>query len=267
MTTDLNTQPVPQPTFSDRLATAFIRLAKFLARLLFVVGVAAALGVGLYLGIPRLYQDYIQPVEDHTLQIADISARQEGIAATLDEDLLSFQDRIGNLEVQIESDSEQLGELAARQDELESALEMQADLAERIAGVEDQLARLVEDMGEQEAALEALAEGLDANDTPIAILEREVQITKALNLIARARLDIGQANAGLAEQNILLAIDLLEALVETVPEGDVTRITQALERLELALTNLDDSPIIAANDLDAAWNALVSEELISETNP
>jgi len=267
MTTDPQTQSLPEPNFGDRLALAFIRLARILLRLLFVVSIAAVLAFGLYLGVPRLYQDFIQPVQEHTAQIADLNVRQDEIAMSVEEGLSDFQDRVGNLEVQMEIEAEQVGELAARQEELEAALDMQAELDQRIAVIEDELAALAAVTDQNESALEALSEGLEANDTPFAALEREVQITRVLNLIARARLDIGQSNAGLAEQNIRTAQELLEAIRDTVPENELARITPALERLQLALANLEDTPIVAANDLDAAWNALVLGKSESEVIP
>src|SRR5690606_17267850 len=77
----------------------------------------------------------------------------------------------------------------------------------------------------------------------------------ALDILARGRLYLSQSNFGLAEADVQTARDLLAELnAET--EDEV--FAQAVTRLDMALDNLPDFPVIAAGDLEIAWAILMS---------
>jgi hypothetical protein len=86
-------------------------------------------------------------------------------------------------------------------------------------------------------------------------LKHEVMFTRSLDMLGRARLYLAQSNFGLARQDVSSARDLLAALqAETEDEAR----GQAIARLDLALGNLPAFPVVAAGDLEIAWQILIS---------
>ena len=79
--------------------------------------------------------------------------------------------------------------------------------------------------------------------------------TRALDVLARARLYLAQSNFGLAKADVQTARDLL---AELNAEKKDEVLTKAIERIDLALGNLPDFPVVASGDLEIAWQILVS---------
>ena len=88
-------------------------------------------------------------------------------------------------------------------------------------------------------------------------LKHEVMLTRALDILARARLYLAQSNFGLAKADVQSARDLL---VELNSETSDRILAQAIARLDLALGNLPEFPVVASGDLEIAWQILVSGE-------
>jgi hypothetical protein len=68
---------------------------------------------------------------------------------------------------------------------------------------------------------------------------------------------LAQSNFGLAREDVKSARDLLAALQK---ESDDAARGQAIARLDLALGNLPAFPVVAAGDLEIAWQILMSGE-------
>jgi len=95
-------------------------------------------------------------------------------------------------------------------------------------------------------------------------LKQEVMFTRALDMLGRARLYLAQSNFGLAREDVNSARDLLAALqAETKDEAR----GQAIARLDLALGNLPAFPVVAAGDLEIAWQILMSGEVPATATP
>ena len=97
---------------------------------------------------------------------------------------------------------------------------------------------------------------LQANNEKILLdLKHEVMMTGAFDTLARARLYLAQSNFGLAKIDVQSARDLLAELqAETSDE----LLSQVIARLDLALGNLPDFPVVASGDLEIAWQILMS---------
>jgi len=96
-----------------------------------------------------------------------------------------------------------------------------------------------------------------SQDDTLLQLKSEVMLTRTLDMIGRARLYLAQSNFGLAREDVKAAHDLL---IELKSNPDDQMLSQAIARLDLALDNLPAYPVIAAGDLEIAWQILLSGE-------
>jgi hypothetical protein len=83
-------------------------------------------------------------------------------------------------------------------------------------------------------------------------------------MLGRARLYLAQSTFGLAREDVNSARELLVSLQA---ETDDEALDQAIMRLDLALGNLPAFPVVAAGDLEIAWQILMSGEAPVTTTP
>ena len=153
-------------------------------------------------------------------------------------------------------------EIAALRDQFNALATQQAESAtaisqvgERVNVIETEIAahtRSLEELEKMQAVLQ------EQNDASSAELTRRVTMMKAMELLSRARLFMYQSNFGLAEQDAQTARDLLATVRTDAPESLASELDAVLLRLDLTLTNLPDFPVAASDDLDIAWQILLS---------
>jgi uncharacterized protein YoxC len=153
--------------------------------------------------------------------------------------------QIDEMEGQIAALQEQVNELTTRVNALEGSIETQTESIDRLKALQ-----------------EAVEDKLQQNNSEMLVqLRHEVMMTRALDILGRARLYLAQSNFGSAREDIRSARDLLAQLqVET---GNLV-LDDVITRLNLALDNLPLFPVIAAGDLEIAWQLLVSGEAPAE---
>jgi hypothetical protein len=149
---------------------------------------------------------------------------------------------IKGMEAEIASLQTQLNEMKTRVDAIESSVE-----AHTLS---------IQKLEEMQVALET--ELLTNNSTVLLELKQEVMMTRALDILARARLYLAQSNFGLAKTDTQTARDLLAELQN---EKQDAALAQAITRLDLALGNLPDFPVVASGDLEIAWQILMSGDV------
>ena len=223
--------PVPsRPSFRQRVRRFF----DFLIRLLALAIILAVIGLGLYYGLPLLYQKYIMPVEQNTAGVTELQSRQE----RAEQELADLQTKLGPIESVQNQHDRLLTELDGRVDEI------QTDIAARTESLE---------------ALERIQSELQGqNEAASAELERQVNLLKSMELLSRARLFMYQSNFGLAEQDILIARNVLAAVQRDAPEELAEDLDTILLHLDFALSNLPNFPVAASDDLDIAWQVLLT---------
>ncbi len=120
----------------------------------------------------------------------------------------------------------------------------------------------IEKLTEMQASLEAQLK--EKNDKALLELKHQVMSTRALDILGRGRLYLAQSNFGMAREDVQSARDLL---AELHSETNDEVLTQVIARLDLALGNLPAFPVVAAGDLEIAWQVLISGEapIISPT--
>ncbi len=92
-------------------------------------------------------------------------------------------------------------------------------------------------------------------DETLLELKHEVMLTRAVDMLGRARLYLAQSNFGLAKEDVQSA---REVLAELQFETQDELLRQVIARLDLALGNLPAFPVVAAGDLEIAWQILMT---------
>jgi len=223
-------EPVPPtPSFGKRVRRFF----EFLLRLLALLIILGIIGMGLYYGLPLLYQKYIVPVEQNTAGMTELQAHQ----AQTEQDLADLQTRLKAMEAAQSQNAESLTELD-----------------QRVGGIETEIAAHTQSL----AALERIQSELQEEDkTASAEMKRQVNLLKAMELMSRARLFMYQSNFGLAEQDVQVARDLLASVQRSAPESLADDLAAVVLHLDLTLSNLPNFPVAASDDLDIAWQILL----------
>jgi hypothetical protein len=219
----------PRPTAGQRIRRFFDFLIRLIASLI-ILGV---IGLGLYYGLPLLYNKYIVPVEQNTAGLTELQSQQQ----QMEQDLTDAQSRLETLETGQSQNTKALAELGGRMDEVESEIVVHT---------------------ESLAALEKMQSELQAQDEAMsAEMQRQISLLKSMELMSRARLFMFQSNFGLARQDVKTARDLLMMTRTDAPEELVDDLNEIIRRLDLVLNALPNFPVAARDDLDVAWQVLL----------
>jgi hypothetical protein len=217
------------PGFGDRVGRFF----GFLLRLVILLFLLGVLSVVLYLTLPWLYQRFIRPVEQNTVDVRELQSRQE----QTEQDLTDLQARLDAMEAGQDQNGETFTDLDQRLSDIENEVQARTESLETLEGMVSEL------------------EG--KNEANAAELERQINTLKAMELLSRARLSMYQSNFGLAKQDVQIARDLLADVQQAAPPDETKELDAVILRLDLTLSNLPDFPVAASDDLDIAWQILL----------
>ena len=218
------------PDFGSRVGDFF----RFLLRLVLLLLFLGLLSLVLYLTLPWLYQRFIRPVEQNTAQVRQLQTQQE----QTEQELADLQSRLDSMEAGQSQNGESFTELDQRLSEIEEEISARTESLE---------------------TLERMLSELEGQNEANAIeLERQIHILKAMELLSRARLSMYQSNFGLARQDVQIARGLLAEAQPTSPSTEAAELDAVIQRLDLTLSNLPAFPVAAADDLDIAWQILLS---------
>ena len=142
----------------------------------------------------------------------------------------------------------QLDETNSRIDTLEKSIEAQTASLTKLDEIQATLERKIQ----------------TSQDETLLQLKHEVMFTRSIDMLGRARLYLAQSNFGLAREDVKSARDLLATL--QAEAKDEAR-GQAIARLDMALGNLPAFPVVAAGDLEIAWQILMSGEAPATATP
>ena len=225
----LKGQPEPRPS-----GQVLKRVLGFILRLVLFLAFLAALAAGAYFGLPILYEKYVRPVEMNSSQLASLAEEQ----SRQETQLADLETRLATLEAAGTSQAESIVDLSTRVEALEESI---AAHTTTLSALEEMMARM------QAVDEESQAE-----------LERQINLLKSMELLSRARLFLYQSNFGLARQDVQVARDLLAEIQPNTTEPLDAEIAETLLRLDLVLQNLPSFPVVASDDLDIAWQILLS---------
>jgi hypothetical protein len=216
-----------KPGFWGRLGRAFINLVRILIWLVLILAVIGGIGAGVYFGTPYLYEKFVRPVEVNALQISVIATQQAADLATTSGEVSDLQGRLTSLDSRVGAVESTIADHSATLNQLE---QMQTTLDAAIS----------------EQRTELLAE-----------LDYQVKLTRAIELLSRGRQYLSQSNFGLARDDVLSARDVLAGLQDAAPPDQIGSLRAVIARLDLTLGNLPAYPVIAADDLEIAWQVLI----------
>lgn len=140
-----------------------------------------------------------------------------------------------------------------------SALQtQQSDLETRLSAVENTIESYSASIQKLEDMQSTIENQLQENNDKVLVeLKHEVMLARAFDMLGRARLYLSQSNFGLAKEDVQGARDILFTLAN---ETNDEALHQVVARLDLALGNLPQFPVVASGDLEIAWQILISGE-------
>jgi hypothetical protein len=157
--------------------------------------------------------------------------------------------------VPIEKNSAQIDKLTAEIEDLKTQLDKTNNRVDGLQNsIEGHTASLTK-LDEIQSMLENKIQ--TSRDETLLQLKHEVMHTRALDMLGRARLYLAQSNFGQARNDVKSARELLGNLQI---EANDKALDEAIVRLDLVLGNLPAFPVVAAGDLEIAWQILVSGE-------
>jgi chromosome segregation ATPase len=162
--------------------------------------------------------------------------------------LTEINSQLIGINSQLTGIKDQLSETNSRIDSIEQSVEGHTTSLEKLE--------------EMQTTLDAQLK--ESNDKTLLALKHEVMMTRALDMLARARLYLAQSNFGLAKDDVQFARDLLAELQANLNDKVLS---EALTRLDLVLGNLPDFPVVASGDLEIAWQILMTGELPATATP
>lgn len=212
------------------------------------------LGVGLYWGVPALFQAFMEPVEANTARLADIGSELNSIQEDHRDSQTRLNERLAALEAEGVTRQERLSELDGAIASLQDGQEVHRDQLEELSETEERLETIEARLN----ALEADLAELEQEERALTgeSLETQFARLRIMELIARARLEILNENYGLARENLAFAQVASEELMDASDGFGEGNLGGVAERLESAASALGESPVVAAEDLEAAWRLL-----------
>ena len=223
------------------------RFFGILFRVLVVVLLGIGIGAAVYVGVPEAYRRLVEPVQLNTVRLAGLETELEQARSDNREARERTAERLAALEAAITEQGEALASAEAHVDAL---LTSTADHAAVLEGLADRFSVV-------EQSLSTLADRLDLSLAELASpeeeLRREIATGRAMLHLMRARLWLLENNIGSAEEEVAEARGLLMGLD---PDQESEFVQTVIARIDLALTDMRDTPFVAADDLEIAWKLL-----------
>lgn len=157
----------------------------------------------------------------------------------------------------VETNTARLNEVAAAQSADTSRLSTQlAVLTNRVATLEARADAV-------DASIASLTKSIDDLNAASAALDGkvayELDLSRALHYLSRARLYLSQDNNGLARADVFTARNLLYSIQPNTPADQVYAMNETINNLDLALANLPAYPAVAVYYVDIAWQYLADD--------
>lgn len=215
----------------------------FILRLILVLILLAVISVGVAYLLPILYQKYILPVSQNTTQLEQL----RGEVATQEASLKELQAAVSGMQTE---QARQAGSISTMDGSLQEIHDLVLMHTQSLETLEKTLNLVRED----DKALRRELTG-------------QINLVKSMELLSRARLFLYQSNYGLARQDIQSAQNLLKTIQADSPGNLDLDLEEAIHRLDLALANLPTYPVAASDDLDIAWQILISSPQAEKVIP
>lgn len=235
--------------FNERFGKALKRVLRIALILLVLAGIIAII----YYGTPYVYQQFILPVEKNSNRISMLESTQLEEIKQLKNQLAELQTRLSVAETSLTSANQKMSRLEGDYLALQEVIDDQAMQLSQIELLKGSFVELKDELDTHQGDISSL-------EVQINGLESRIRFTQAAGFLARARTYSYQSNFGLAERDVQMSYTLLLELKNQSPE-ETELVSTILERLELVMENLPEYPILAAADLEIAWQALTGGQM------
>ncbi|KUK98045.1 MAG: hypothetical protein XE06_0172 [Anaerolineaceae bacterium 46_22] len=243
----MSVDPKPTLSFWSRMGRAFVNILRTLLILALIAGVVAAI----YYGTPYLYEKFILPIEENTARLDEVENKQATDVEQLTNQIADLKSRLADLETRQTTSAQTLAEAQGQITALESAVLSHSETLEQLDAMQAALDTLALESSDHESRFEEVYFAL-------AEVKREVKLSRAIEMLSRARLYLYESNFGLARLDVQAARDLLLTLQSDISTEKNATLQEVITRLDLALDNLPTFPVIAVDDVDIAWQLLVN---------
>jgi TolA-binding protein len=247
----MSTTPAPGQSGLRSFFRVLLRVTVFLVLL-------AAIVAGVMIGGPILYRDLVQPVRENSTRLAALEESLAADRSVMLERLDNLQMRLNQLEVARASSD---GERAALQSDLDALRQDMSAFEQSLArldAMDGQIASLSDWLSYSSTQVMGMRDSLQDPAGELGGLRREVARLKALNLLTRAQVHLAQNNFGLARDDSAMARAVLAELRASTPAAELAQVDAWIARLDLALANLPAYPVLAAGDLEQAYQMIAS---------
>ena len=167
-------------TEQDSTPSFFVRLVRFIVRLLFVLIIGIALGVGIFFGVTTLYRVYIRPAQMNTVRLDTAEIQLEQLDEHIAERSEDLSARIDALEMQGDNNKATFNTIESRLSALETAqaeqMEVQKQQSDAHAALEEDLLAVQGTYEQLQADLNALGSQVQTLDTELSGIEDDLQI-------------------------------------------------------------------------------------------
>lgn len=260
----------PRPSFFRRLSRAFGQL---LGLALLTTIILGAIGLVLFAfnqqiaSVITRAQVNEQNIESLRTAIDNVGDRSTTSIGMLDEDQQTQSEQLQALSAQLDNQAELLTQLESQLQQVISQT-TQTDLV--VLSLQQGVTGLQQDVISNTTSLDALGGVVDGavgelngrlnnvisttatlpTQDDLAELQEAVVLFRVWEAISRARFHLAEGNAGLASDDVALAL----ATAQTLP--DQTGLDTLRLRLSLSQANLPDDPASATQDLLLAWDEI-----------
>jgi hypothetical protein len=212
---------------------------------LLIVVIVGGFGYALYQGIPYFINNIMTPIQENTNKISFMTTQQA-------QDLIALEDEISTMQTQIDGLQNQNDSNELNINSLNNNL---STLATAQMSVGYSVATLEVNLGDQLTTQQ---------QTIMADIEYNLKVSQSIQLLSRANLYLSQSNYGLARQDISAAYGILDDYLPQAPAEKQEFLGNVMDRLEMSIYNLPNYPVVAANDLQIAWQYLLDNNNPSE---
>lgn len=234
-----------------------VQIFRFLLRIAVVIIFGIILGSIVYLGIPALYREFVEPVQTNTRQLEALKKELESTQDDIYDQANTVDEIYGLIEGSLAQQSETISELSAQSAGMDSRVTDLELKVEGVIGWERRLENIDETLGQLGSQVEGFGDKLEELDSPSDRLARQLQLIKAMELITRARYWFIQDNLGKAREDIEFAREVAQGVLNKEQESEVEILTAVVERLDQAIIALELTPVVAADDLEIVWQLLI----------
>jgi len=254
----------PPLSVGERFSIAVGAFFRALLRLIIVILAGVILAGLLYMGFVLIYQQAILPARENAARLSLLETQQAAQMDQLSQRMEKLQQQVTQLGNEMIVLQDEFAALKRDQEMVQSTQQAYPLQLKRLDELEKKLAQ-VQKIGQDALQLAEENQKTIASGELLAGLEYQLTVLKSALLIQRARVYLGQANLGLARDEIRAARILLIELQQTASEEQKAELAAWLGRLDSALVNLPDRPVMAASDLQTAENLILLPPMLEET--